>query len=388
MDLTFTQAEEEFRSRFRAWLDDNVGAWRRENPEVDGHGEAALRARLRWEQKVFDAGWAGPAWPVDFGGLGLTVMEQLIYYEEMARADAPEEVNRGGIRILGPTLIDAGTEEQKQRYLPGILQGREVWCQGFSEPGAGSDLAAVRTLAVPSDDGGFVVTGQKVWTTNAHVADHMFALVRTDPDAPLHRGISYLIIDMKAPGVTVRPIRDLTGDSEFNEVFLDQVYVPSSGLIGELHAGWALARRTLGYERTLNIASRIVRVERQVDAMADLARRGGLSLEPDFRRHVARSFVDARVMRLAAYRSVTGDGDPAVLGAMLKLHWSEAHQEMLEGLMRALGTAGQLAEVPGQGDVWTDLWLTTHSETIYAGTSEILRNVVAERGLGLPRAAR
>lgn len=386
MDLELTAQQQDFRRRLRNWLHAELPRWR-EQRGASENDASEHAARLEWERTVFEAGWAGPSWPEEYGGLGLSVMEQLLYYEEMAAADAPEEVNRVGIRILGPTLIDAGSEAQRRRYLPPILRAEEVWCQGFSEPEAGSDLASVRTTAIPSRTG-FTVNGSKIWTTNAHIADFMFALVRTDPEAPKHAGLSYLIIDMSAPGVTVQPIRDLTGGSEFNEVFLDDVQVPGDNLVGELHHGWDMAGRSLGYERTLNIASRIVRVARQVSDLATQIRQSDDARSEAYRELLARSFVDVQVMRQAAYRSVTGDGNPAVLGAMLKLHWSEAHQRMLEDALELAGDTGHLIERGTPGERWMNLWLKAHSETIYAGTSEILRNVVAQRGLGLPREKR
>lgn len=384
MDLSLTVKAQEFRDRFAEWLRTAVPEFRASLRRAEGEAWTTPD-RMKWERVVFDAGWSGPSWPVEYGGLGLTIVEQLLYYEELARVDAPEEVNRVGTRILGPTLLEHGTTTQKQRYLHTILNATEYWCQGFSEPEAGSDLASLRTTARLDGDE-YVLNGQKIWTTNAHLANHMFALVRTDTSVSNHAGLSYMIVDMRTSGIEVRPITDLTGSQEFNEVYFDDVRVPAENVIGSPNEGWKMAGESLKHERTVNIAGRAFRAQRQAERISQWVqqtRSGSSAAHAELSRHEALSYVDAYVMRCAAYRAAAADPEEVItIGAILKVTWSEGHQRMLARMMDALDdTEPSYAKRAS----WATLWEESFAETIYAGTSEILRNIISERRLGLPR---
>lgn len=325
-----------------------------------------------WQRELHAGGWTGVHWPVEHGGRGLTPDQTASYHEELARAGAPDLPGRVGLTLVGPTLIVHGTDEQRARWLPGILDGDDVWCQLFSEPGAGSDLASLATRAERRGDT-YVVTGQKVWSSHAVDADWGIALVRTDPTERRSRGISMLAIDMRAPGVEVRPIRQITGDAEFNEVFLDGVEVPVADRIGEEHAGWAVANTTLGNERGGSfIWKEQVRHQLAVDALWTTCREAGRLEDPIVRQRLARSWSDAVLFGL----HTAGDTDPS----LVKLWWAEASQRLYETATDVLGPAMALAH----GD-WVRGLLATRANSIQGGTSEIQRTIVGERLLGLPR---
>jgi alkylation response protein AidB-like acyl-CoA dehydrogenase len=308
----------------------------------------------------------------------------------MARAESPQFVNRGGLSMLGPTLMRHGTVAQQRRFLPPILTADEIWCQGFSEPNAGSDLANLQTRAVPSGDD-FVVTGQKVWTSMAHVADWCFLLTRTDPAAPKHKGISFLLVDMRSPGIMVRPLRQMTGEAEFNEVFFDGVRVPGENLVGPLHGGWGVAITTLMYERDLLTFIRHISLKAALARLIRLIRARGQSRDLVLRQQVAELYIGEQALQLSAYRSLTKllrGGEPGPEGSMAKLHWSRLDKDLAQVASAVLGSYVQVgANSPWapDGGEWSFYASLAQASGIRAGTSEILRNILAERVLGLPK---
>jgi alkylation response protein AidB-like acyl-CoA dehydrogenase len=389
MDLRFSPEDEQYRVKIRTWLEENLPAEPRPTEQ-----DAEFAYRRAWQRQLYAGGWVGINWPKEYGGQGATLIQQAIYAQEMTRAKAPQPANGLGIGIVGPTLMHHGTEEQKKRFIPKILSGEEIWCQGFSEPNSGSDLASLQTKAVLDGDD-FVVNGQKIWTSLGQYADWCILLVRTDPNAPKHRGISYLLVDMHSPGITVRPLKQITGNSEFNETFFDNVRVPKQNLVGELNEGWRIAMTTLTYERGISSLATQVRIKQQLDAMIDYARttrKNGATLaqDPMLRQQLARAYIGVEIMLLNLYRGITTRlrGKPAGPEASLdKLYWSELDKWMQELGMELQGPYSQLMEeskyaVPGN---WQYNFLRSRAGTIYSGTSEIQKNIIGERVLGLPK---
>jgi alkylation response protein AidB-like acyl-CoA dehydrogenase len=362
VDLRDSPDEAAFREGVRAWLRENL-------PTEPGR---------EWSRKIYDAGYAGLTWPVEYGGRGEPYSHQAIVLEEFARAEAPQHMGVIGLGMAGPTIMAHGSEEQKQRYLSKILSAEEIWCQGFSEPGAGSDLAAVRTRVEPRD-GHFLVNGQKVWSSFAHIADHCILVGLGDPEAPRYRGLTYVIVDMKSPGVEVRPLRQITGEAEFNEIFFTDVEVPRENLLGEIGGGWQVAMTTLLHERgTLGFALGGA-LELQVTKLLALAKQRAAD-DPLIRDRVAQEWIELQALKLTNYRSLTTlmqTGIPGPEGSGAKLHWSEQNQRLTKLAMEILG---------GEDDgYWRHQQLRSRGNTIEAGTSEILRNIISERVLGLPR---
>jgi alkylation response protein AidB-like acyl-CoA dehydrogenase len=384
VDLSFSAAEEAFRQTLRRWLAANL-------PAVPDHGTLAEEvAFLRaWQRTLHDGGWVGIHWPREYGGRGASVVEHYIFQEEIAAARAPEIINRIGVNLVGPTLIAHGTEEQKRRFLPTILPAEELWCQLFSEPGAGSDLTALRTRAERRGDG-WVVNGQKVWTSYAQFARWGILLARTDPSAPKAKGISYFVCDMQAPGVTIRPLRQMTGSEEFNEVFLEDVFVPREHLVGAEHAGWPIATTTLAHERGTSPRQLVIHRMLLTDLLA-LAREGAAA-DPVMRQRLAQHAIEVEITRLNNWRTLTRIQRREPLGpesSFVKLFWSEMSQRMHDTLMALMGPRG-LCWQPGPhavaGGRLTRSYLYYRAASLFAGTSEIQRNILAERVLGLPRA--
>ena len=385
MDLTFSPAAEDLRAELRAWLSVNVprefaSGDAVEFPSLDEEF-AFLRA---WQGRLARDRWVGVHWPHAYGGRGAGAEANYIFQEEMARARAPEVINRIGVNLVGPSLMHHGSEEQKQRYLARILSCADVWCQLFSEPGAGSDLTALRTLAVRDGDV-YRVTGQKVWTSWAQYADYGILIARTDPAATKARGISYMIVDMRAPGVEVRPLRQMTGSSEFNEVFLDDVRVPVANLVGEEGKGWEIAQTTLAHER--GTAPRQLVIHRML--LEDLTRLARESSDASLRESVAAAAIEVEIAKLNNWRTLTRlvRGEP--LGpesSFIKLYWSEMSQRLHDTVMRALGPRAALvgSDAPANGRL-ADSYLYYRAASIFAGTSEVQRNIIAQRVLGLPR---
>jgi alkylation response protein AidB-like acyl-CoA dehydrogenase len=389
VDLTLSPSEEAFRDELRTWLEENHPG---EPPDDDVR---AFEFRRQWQAKLHEAGWAGISWPKDYGGRGATLIEQAIFSEEMVRADAPSPANILGLAMGGPVVITHGTEEQKKRFLEPILSAEEIWCQGFSEPEAGSDLASLKTRAVKKN-GEWVVTGQKVWTTFAHLAKWCMLVARTDPDAPKHQGLTYFIMDMEQPGVEVKPLVQITGESEFNEIFMEEARIPEENVIGEVGNGWAVAITTLMNERTGIAFASQAQLQIQLRKLIALAKQidsnGGTAADdPIVRQRIAQLYIEAEVVRLTAYRGLTQimkRGIPGPEGSLGKWHWAEINQDLTELAMELEGPYSQLArgsEYAIEDADWQYLFLRARANSIEGGTTEILKNIVAERVLGLPK---
>jgi len=396
VDFSYSGDELVFRDAIRAWLASNLPpGWGQSRFEPEDEDERA-RFRLDWEHKLFHGGWNGINWPKKYGGRGATLVEQAIFAEEMALARAPEGLNIIGRNLTGTTLLHHGTEAQRERFLPPILSGDEVWCQGFSEPNAGSDLASVRCLALRDGDH-FVVNGQKVWTSFAQYAQWCILLARTDTSLPKHKGISFLLVDMKSPGISIRPLKQISGESEFNETFFDDVRVPVENLVGELNGGWRIAMTTLAYERgPEDTLGRQIRFKQELDrllvTLAALRRGNGTAIDdPVVRDKLARAVVEVDIMRLNCLRSfsqaIRGKA-PGAEASMMKLNWSHMAQNMYETALEALGPEAPLVRgdpLSPAGGRFQLSYLHSRAFTIYSGTSEIQRNIIAERVLGLPK---
>jgi alkylation response protein AidB-like acyl-CoA dehydrogenase len=376
VDLTLSPAEESFRDELRDWLAAH-------NPGREPAGdEEAFEFRREWQHRLNDAGWAGLSWPKEYGGRGATLIEQAIFNEETARAQAPQVANVLGLAMGGPTVIAHGSEAQRRRYLPPILSAEEIWCQGFSEPESGSDLASLKTRAV-RDGNDWVVTGQKVWTTFAHHAKWCMLVARTDTDAPKHKGLTYFLMDMEQDAVQVRPLRQITGEAEFNELFIEEARIPNDNIVGGEGNGWAVAITTLMHERATLAFSLQVGVQIALGELVALARERGLLDDPIMRQRLVQLQIEAEVLRLNAYRGLSATmrtGVPGPEGSLGKWHWSEINQSLTELAMDLFGSDAMLDQRE-----WTYRFLRARANSIEGGTTEILKNIVAERVLGLPR---
>lgn len=394
MNFDYTPEQEAFRQEVRVWLEENLPeGWGTPEYKTPETLEEQVELSRWWQRKLYEGGWAGLNWPKEYGGRGATLMERLIFNEEQARHDAPEVLNVIGVGLAGPTIIRHGTEEQKKRYLQKILNGEEIWCQGFSEPNAGSDLASLSTRAVEDGDD-YVINGQKVWTSRAHYADFCILLARTDTQESRHRGISYFIVDMKFPGITIRPLVQITGDKSFNEVFLDDLRVPKGNMVGEKNKGWYVAMTTLMHERAG--AFQFTQFFRALDKLVELAKkteRDGrpLSEDPVIRQKLAQLYIELNVFKYSGYRSLTKQlrGEPpGPEGSGGKLFITELNVRMMEVALEIEGPYSQLVKgSPYAVDdgVWQYRALFTRGYTIAGGTSEIQKNIIAHRILGLPR---
>lgn len=387
--------DEAFRDQVRDWLRDNLtGEWSAlRGLGGPGRDHEAFEQRHAWNRHLAEHGWTCLGWPKECGGRGLSLTQQVIFHEEYARSGAPATVNHLGEQLLGPTLIEFGTEEQRARFLPTIRSVDELWCQGYSEPGAGSDLAAVSTRAVLDADAGegatgeWIVDGQKIWTSLAVEADWIFVLVRTERGSTGHRGLSFLLMELDQPGIEIRPIEQITGGSEFNEVFFSAARTPASMLVGEPGDGWRVAMALLGFERGVSVLGQQVGFERELDDLIDLARSNGSLDDPVLYDRLAQQSAEFEVMRANAVRSLTA----ATPGAdnIAKLVWAGWHRRLGELAMEVVGAASlTAAETSGELDRWQRLFLFSRADTLYGGSDEIQRNILAERVLGLPREAR
>ncbi len=408
MDLSYPPEAEAFRLEVRSWLEENLPV---------GWGEAgfSMSAEERssftneWTKKLAEGGWICASWPKEYGGRGLSVMESVALNEEFARLNAPMRADFFGDTLVGPTILKWGTEEQKRFFLPKILSGEISWCQGFSEPDSGSDLASLTTRAELDGDE-WVVNGQKVWTTQAQYADYIFLLARTDGDAPKHKGISYLLVPMRQEGIEVRPIAQIDGSAEFNEVFFSNARCPRDNVVGGVNNGWAVAMDTLGFERGTSATTGYRRFQKELDAIIEAARRNGRIHDPLVRQRLAAAWSKVKIMQINGYRTLTsvlnGDHSTLALGATNKMYWSEYHRDTMELAMDILGMAGQVLPDPTADEDDTEFipgigtrhrrpgygvspmqasFFFSRSETIWGGTAQIQRNIVGERVLGLPK---
>ena len=388
MDLRDRPEDEAFRTEVRAWLVAHVVG---EFAALGGRGGSGdetfgFETRLEWEKVLAADGWTCIGWPVEYGGRGASVAHQVIFNEEYVKAKAPGRVSILGEGLIGPTIIHYGTAEQKARFLPPIVAGEELWCQGYSEPGAGSDLANVQTKAALDGDQ-WVVTGQKVWTSLAHQSDWCFALCRTEPGSLRHRGLSYLLVPMDQPGIDVRPITQLTRTSEFNEVFFDGARTAAANVVGEVGDGWRVALATLAFERGVGLLGHQLSFRRQLDHVMAAARANGSSSNPVVRQRLARSYGELEILRYNTLRSLSGIDGPVAPpeASIIKLYWASWHQRMGELAVDVRGMGGVVAEgFPYELDEFQRTFLFSRSETIYGGSNEIQKNIIGERVLGLP----
>jgi alkylation response protein AidB-like acyl-CoA dehydrogenase len=388
VDLGFSAADEAFRLEARGWLErelaGDLGVLRGRGGPGDEH--APIEPRRAWERALAAGGWNCLGWPKEHGGRDATLTQQVIFNEEYVRARAPGRLGHIGEELLGPTLIAFGTEEQKRRFLPAIRSADELWCQGYSEPNAGSDLANVQTRAERRGDE-WVVDGQKIWTSGAHLADWCFVLCRTSGKLPKHRGLSYLLVPMRQPGITVRPIRQMTGTSEFNEVFFDGARTAAANVVGEVDGGWRVAMGTLAFERGVSTLSQQLAFANELQLITDVAKANGAAKDPLLRDRLVQAWIGLRLMRWNALRVLSsqrpGELDRAAM--ILKLHWSNWHRDLGELAMDVLGRRGLYAsddqDTLGRLE---RLFLFSRADTIYAGSNEIQRNLIGERALGLP----
>jgi alkylation response protein AidB-like acyl-CoA dehydrogenase len=388
MDLRDRPEDEAFRTDVRAWMADHVVG---EFAALGGRGGSGdetfgFETRLEWEQVLAAAGWIGIGWPVEHGGRGASIAQQVIFNEEYVRAKAPGRASILGEGLLGPTIIQFGTPEQRARFLPPILAGSELWCQGYSEPNAGSDLANVATRAELEGDE-WVVTGQKVWTSGAHQADWCFVVCRTEPGSLRHKGLSYLLVPMDQPGVEVRPITQLTKTSEFNEVFFDGARTGRDNVVGQVGEGWSVALATLAFERGVGLLGHQLSFRRELDRLVEVAQANGSASNPVIRQRLARSYGELEILRYDTLRSLSGFDGPVAPpeASIIKLFWSTWHQQLGELAMAILGLSATVTEgFPYELDEFQRTFLFSRSETIYGGSNEIQKNIIGERVLGLP----
>ena len=390
MDFELTEPEQRFRDHLRQWLQENLPpGWGTTVFEpVDLHAKVAFLKD--WSRKLYAAGYAGLSWPKEYGGAGATLMGQVIFNEEVARCKAPTPYNGIALGMVGPTLIEVGTEAQKQRYLAKMLTCEEIWCQGYSEPGSGSDLASLQTRAVQDGDE-FVINGQKVWTSYAHDAAFCFLLARTDTSVPKHKGLSCFIVDMHSPGITIRPLKQITGESEFNEVFFDNVHVPRAHLVGELHNGWMVGIGLLMHERATTSILGQANVQVMLQELIALARQQGRHQEPVIRQRLAQLYTESAAMKYYGYRCLTKrlrGLTPGPEGSAHRLALTRIVQRIQELAMELEGPFAQLLHGSPwavQDGAWQFSFLRSRSATIAGGTAEIQLNIIGERVLGLPR---
>jgi alkylation response protein AidB-like acyl-CoA dehydrogenase len=377
VDLTLSPQEQAFRDELRAWLEEN-----HPGEEPEGDESAGFEFRRDWQRKLAEARWAGLSWPEEYGGRGATLIEQAIFNEEIVRAKSPQMANVLGLVMGGPVVIAHGTDEQKQRYLKPILTADEIWCQGFSEPESGSDLASLKTKAVKSN-GEWIVTGQKVWTTFAHEAKWCMLVARTDMDAPKHKGLTYFLMDMEQEAVQVRPLRQITGEAEFNELFIEEARIPDENIVGGEGNGWMVAITTLMHERAGLALGLQVQLKIVIGELMEEIRERGLEDDPIIRQRLAQIYIESECVRLNASRGLTRTmktGIPGPEGSLTKWQWSDANQALTELAMDVRGPDAPVID----GD-WTYRFLRARANSIEGGTTEILRNIVAERVLGLPK---
>jgi alkylation response protein AidB-like acyl-CoA dehydrogenase len=391
MHLRFSDEDEAFRGEAAEWLETQLSG---EFAQVRGRGgpgdEAALvEERKAWERRLGEGGWIGLGWPKQYGGRALPLTQQMIFHEEYARAGGPGRIGHMSEGLLAPTVIDFGSEEQKRRILPPILKGEEIWCQGYSEPNAGSDLANVQTRARLEGEE-WVIDGQKVWTSWAEWADWCFVVCRSDPDSQRHKGLSYLLVPMRQPGIEIRPILQMTGDAEFSAVFYDGARTARENILGAPGEGWKVALATLSYERGASTLGQQMNFRRELDQIIEIARRNGKSQDPVIRQRLADAWIGLELQRYNALRALGSSGDAADRAAFItKIFWATWHRDLGKLAMDVLGPESEIAEgAPYELTRLQRLYLFTRSDTIYAGSNQIQRNIISERALGMPREPR
>jgi alkylation response protein AidB-like acyl-CoA dehydrogenase len=391
MHLRFSDEDEAFRREFAEWLGDHL---RGEFEAIKGRGgpgdeNAFFEERLAWERLMGEAGWTCIAWPTAYGGRDATLAQQVVYHEEYAKARGPGRVGHIGETLLGPTLIAFGSEEQKQRFLPGIRSGQTLWCQGYSEPNAGSDLANVQTRARLEGDE-WILDGQKVWTSLAQFSQWCFVICRTDPEAPKHRGLSYLLVPMDQPGVEIRPIQQITGDSEFSETFFDGARTASNNIVGEPGDGWRVANGTLAFERGASTLGQNIEFQNELREVIEVAKRNGRADDPVIRRRIADAWIRLEIFRYNALRVLSQAGSELPPAALInKIYWATWHRDLGELAMDVMGMESQILDgFPYELNALQRMFLFSRSDTIYAGANQIQRNIISERALGMPREPR
>ncbi len=396
MKLSFSPADEQFRQEVASWLRDNLTGDFEKLKYRGGPGDEHTfpEERKVWEQKLAAGGWTCVGWPQEYGGRGCSIEQQVIFFEEYARAGAPGRVGHIGEGLTGPTLIAFGTQEQKEKYLPGIVAGTQLWCQGYSEPGAGSDLANVKTRArFDEAQGKWLINGQKVWTSLAHESDYCFVLARTDPDSVAHKGLGFFLVAMDQPGIEVRPIVQITGTSEFNEVFFDDAQCDAGDIVGAPGEGWKVAMGLLGFERGVSTLGQQMQFQNELDEVVRQARCNGAAQDPIIRQRIARAHAELKIMRYNSMRMLSGqsgsDGALQKEALIYKLFWATWHRSLGELAMDVLGPECEILEgAPYALSRLQSMYLFVRSDTIYGGTNQIQRNIIAERGLGMPKEPR
>ncbi len=395
MRLTFDKSDERFREEVATWLNEKLSGEFSKIKYRGGPGDenAFIDERKSWETTLADGGWIGIGWPIEFGGRGASIERQVIFYEEYARAGGPGRIGHIGETLLGPTLYEFGTSGQCERFLPGILKGREFWCQGYSEPNAGSDLANIKTKAVFDQAANrWLLTGQKVWTSLAHESDYSFVVARTNPGSSLHKGLGFFLVKLQQPGIEIRPIRQMTGTAEFNEIFFNEAVCDAENLVGSPEEGWKVAMGLLGFERGISTLGQQMLFQNEFDAVVSLAKENGSAKIPELRTRIAEAHIGLKIMRYNIMRVLSGFSDagelqPAAL--ISKLYWSKWHRNLGKLAMDVMGPDGEvLIDTPYELGRLQSLFLFTRADTIYGGTNQIQRNIIAERALKMPREPR
>ncbi len=389
MQLTFAPELEGFRTEAATWLEAQLSGPFASLRGVHDHVQQ-IEERRGWEQALGKARWSCIGWPEAFGGRNASIAEQVVFAEEYARIGAPARIGHIGVELTGPTLLAFGTEDQKQRFLPDIANGKAIWCQGYSEPNAGSDLANVRTKAW-IENGKYKIEGQKIWTSMGMIADWCFVICRTTPGSVGPKGLSFLLVNMHQPGVTVRPIKQMTGEAEFAEVFFDGAEAEIADRVGEEGDGWKVAMGLLGFERGVSTLAQQMHFRTELDAILKAARENGKARDPIIRQKIAQAHIGLKIMRYNALRMLSGagtDGAPTPEGYTYKLYWSQWHRDLGDLAMDVLGQAGEIGHEDGTFPRLQTMYLMSRADTIYAGTNQIQRNIIAERALGLPREPR
>ena len=392
MKLSFSPEDENFREEIASWLKKNLNGEFEKIRFRGGGGDEHMFSEERhaWERKLAEGGWTCVGWPEEYGGRGCSIEQQVIFFEEYARAGGPGRVGHIGEGLTGPTLIAFGSEDQRRRFLPGIVNGTQLWCQGYSEPSAGSDLANVKTKArFDKSKGKWLINGQKVWTSLAHESDWCFVIARTDPNSIAHKGLGFFLIKMDQPGIEIRPIEQITGTSEFNEVFFDDAECEGNDIVGEPGDGWKVAMGLLGFERGVSTLGQQMSFQNELDQITDIAQLNGAARDPAIRQSIADAHIGLKIMRYNSMRMLSAGGDDGSLqkeAMIYKLYWSSWHRNLGKLAMDILGPESEIAE-SGSYDLsrLQSLFLFTRSDTIYGGTNQIQRNIIAERALGMPK---